>query len=169
MTQFTIGTFVVIFDRKGRVLLSHRRDLDIWNLPGGSVERGELPPEAAIRETMEETGLKIKVTRFVGLYGKPHRNEFVFVFTAKVISGKLEESTEADRNQYFKIKNIPENTIPKHVERIHDAAKMFSKPVFSWQNSLSGRDWLKKISRKRKPKKQKPITDHDPKTKNPTG
>ena len=63
MTNFSISSFVVIFDEKKRVLLSHRRDQDIWNLPGGGMEIGELPPEAVIRETFEETGLKIKVKR----------------------------------------------------------------------------------------------------------
>jgi 8-oxo-dGTP pyrophosphatase MutT (NUDIX family) len=36
--------------------LCHRRDLDLWNLPGGGVQSGELPTEAVIRETQEETG-----------------------------------------------------------------------------------------------------------------
>ena len=51
MTHFTVGSFAVIFDKEDRVLLSHRTDLDIWNLPGGGVENGELPNETAIRET----------------------------------------------------------------------------------------------------------------------
>lgn len=67
MTKYNIGAFVVIFDKKGRVLLSHRRDLDIWNLPGGGVENGEFPDEAAIRETREETGLKVKIKELVGI------------------------------------------------------------------------------------------------------
>ncbi len=149
MSQFNIAAFVVIFDRNGRVLLSHRRDLKIWNLPGGGVESGELPNEAAIRETREETGLKIKITRFVGLYGKPHRDEYAFVYTAKVVGGKLKKTDEAKEHAYFKLKKLPENTIPKHVERIQDAAKKFSKPVFRWQDSPSAREWLKTLSKKK--------------------
>ena len=146
MTTFTIGSFAVIFDEKGRVLLSHRRDLDVWNLPGGGLERGELPPEAAVRETLEETGLKIKIKRLVGVYGKPHRNELVFVFAAKVIGGKIKLTPEADKTRYFKLSRIPENTIPKHVERIHDAAEKPKKPFFRWQNSPSAREWIKKLN-----------------------
>jgi len=36
--MFTIGAFAIIFDDAGRVLLCHRRDIDVWNLPGGGVE-----------------------------------------------------------------------------------------------------------------------------------
>jgi 8-oxo-dGTP pyrophosphatase MutT (NUDIX family) len=39
---FSIGAFALIFDEHNRVLLCHRRDMDLWNLPGGGVEREEL-------------------------------------------------------------------------------------------------------------------------------
>ncbi|HET8909495.1 MAG TPA: hypothetical protein VFN11_21255, partial [Ktedonobacterales bacterium] len=35
--RFGAGARAVIFDADGRVLLSHRRDCDFWNLPGGAV------------------------------------------------------------------------------------------------------------------------------------
>jgi 8-oxo-dGTP diphosphatase len=146
MTTFTIGSFAVIFDDEKRVLLSHRRDLDIWNLPGGSLESGELPPEAAIRETLEETGLEIKIKRLVGVYGKPHRNELVFVFKAKIVGGKIQRTSEADETRFFSLKKIPENTIPKHVERIWDAFENRAKPRFCWQEGPSAREWLKDLN-----------------------
>lgn len=45
--------------RAGHVLLARRGkspNLDLWSLPGGHVELGEAPVEAAARELMEETG-----------------------------------------------------------------------------------------------------------------
>jgi 8-oxo-dGTP diphosphatase len=147
MTTFTIGAFVVLFDKKNRALLCHRRDLDIWNLPGGGVESGELPDEAAVRETKEETGLEIRTTGLVGIYGKPHRDELVFVFTGKITGGKLKKTAESDDLEYFKLNKIPKNTIPKHKERILDAKKSVTKPLFRWQNTPSAREWLKSITK----------------------
>ncbi len=35
------------------MLLGHRRDRDLWTLPGGRVEPGELPTEAVLRDRIE--------------------------------------------------------------------------------------------------------------------
>ncbi|MFI7702364.1 NUDIX hydrolase [Nonomuraea sp. NPDC049480] len=52
---------VVCLDRDGRVLLMHWYDhisrLDVWEPPGGGIDPGETPLEAARRELAEETGL----------------------------------------------------------------------------------------------------------------
>ena len=56
-----MGAFAVIFDAEANVLLCHRTDRDAWNLPGGKVEAGEAPWEAAVREVHEEIGLHVRV------------------------------------------------------------------------------------------------------------
>jgi ADP-ribose pyrophosphatase YjhB (NUDIX family) len=140
--MFTIGVFTVIFDLQGRVLLCHRRDLDIWNLPGGGMEPGELPTETAVRETREETGLDVEIERLVGVYSKPFNNDLVFVFAAQVVGGRLTLNDEADQLDYFALDALPRNTIPKHVERIQDAAASQPQPIFRQQTSLSTREFL---------------------------
>jgi 8-oxo-dGTP diphosphatase len=143
--MFTIGVFTVIFDPQGRVLLCHRRDLDIWNLPGGGMEPGELPTETAIRETHEETGLQVEIERLVGVYSKPKNNDLVFVFIAQIIGGILTVNSEADQLQYFPLDALPTNTIPKHVERIQDAVANHSQPVFRQQTSPSTHVFLNQL------------------------
>jgi ADP-ribose pyrophosphatase YjhB (NUDIX family) len=144
--MFTIGVFSVIFDVKKRVLLCHRRDLNVWNLPGGGMEPGELPTETAIRETLEETGLHVKIERLVGVYSKPDKNDMVFVFTAIPESGELTLNHEADQLAYFKVNKFPKNTIPKHVDRVTDALLNLPEPVFRFQAGPSARKFLKMLT-----------------------
>ena len=142
---FTIGVFAIIFDSQDRVLLSHRRDLDMWNLPGGAMEPGELPTETAIRETSEETGLEVEITRLIGVYTKPGKDELVFAFLCHITGGELTATDESDANRYFPLGEIPVNTLPKHVERIHDAIAGSDQPVFREQTLPSGREYLEKL------------------------
>lgn len=50
-------------------LLARHRDSGLWSLVGGSVEPGEEPTEAVIREVQEELGVTPTVGRIVGAYG----------------------------------------------------------------------------------------------------
>ena len=68
-----------------QVLLVHRSDYDLWNLPGGGLEKGESPWQGVIREVKEETGLNVSVTRLAGVYSKPDVDEIVFSFECKII------------------------------------------------------------------------------------
>ena len=140
---FSLGAFAILFDPDGRVLLCHRRDFDLWNLPGGGVESGELPSEAVIREVQEETGLEVAVERLVGVYGKMERDDLVFSFVCRIVGGELALTDESDENAYFSIDRLPANTIPKQVERIRDALAPLSQPVFRRQYGPSGRELLK--------------------------
>ena len=63
--EFTVAVFVV---DQGRVLLLDHPKLGRWLPPGGHIEPGELPDEAAVREVEEETGVQI---RLLGRRGVP--------------------------------------------------------------------------------------------------
>ena len=56
-----------ILEKKGSIVLVRRRyepQVGRWGLPAGFMEYGEGPEETAIRETLEETGLRIASTAF---------------------------------------------------------------------------------------------------------
>ena len=54
-----VATGYVVFG--GRTLLLLHRKLGLWLPPGGHIEEGELPEEAALREIREETGLEVEL------------------------------------------------------------------------------------------------------------
>lgn len=58
----------VVLDRERGVLLALRRDLQGWELPGGTVEAGETPERALARELREELGIEASVGRRVGTW-----------------------------------------------------------------------------------------------------
>lgn len=131
------GAFGVIFDADDRVLLCHRRDIDAWNLPGGRVEAGEAPWDAAVREVQEEVGLTTEVVRLTGLYWKPDSDEIVFNFECRITSGIPGTSNEADEVGYFAFDALPENTAPKQIQRIRDALDRSAVPALRVQTGLS--------------------------------
>jgi 8-oxo-dGTP diphosphatase len=134
--MFTIGVFAVIFDEQNRVLLCHRRDMDMWNLPGGGVESCELPTEAIAREVKEETGLSVEIERLVEVVGKSYRDELVFVFTCRVVGGKLTTTDESDDCRYFALDQFPPNTLSAHWARVTHALEN-AAPVFYRQTEPS--------------------------------
>lgn len=56
--EFTVAVFVV---QDGRVLLHRHKKLGMWLPPGGHIDPDELPDEAACRETLEETGVAVRL------------------------------------------------------------------------------------------------------------
>ncbi|MCG8451666.1 MAG: 8-oxo-dGTP diphosphatase [Spirochaetales bacterium] len=89
-------------DKKNqRVLLIHKKTglgKGLINAPGGRIEPGETPEEAAIRETQEEVGLQVKNLHFAGdllfqfIDGHSIRG---YVFTTEQWSGDAIETVEA--------------------------------------------------------------------------
>lgn len=56
--QFTATTYIL---DEEKVLLIYHKKLQKWLPPGGHIEPNETPPEAARRETLEETGYRIEL------------------------------------------------------------------------------------------------------------
>ena len=128
-----VGCSAMIFDEKHeKVLLTQRTDNGRWCLPGGGMESGESAAEACEREVWEETGLKVRVARLIGVYSNPDQlviypdgNKAFFVvmsFEVKIISGELGLSDETTAFGYFSLKEM--ESLPMHGEhkgRVEDA------------------------------------------------
>lgn len=86
----TEGTHVLVADERGRLLVVRTTYLGPeWSLPGGRVERGETPHSAAVRETLEETGIRVSIERLVLIDAHPAR-DVGFVFRGRVEGGELQ-------------------------------------------------------------------------------
>jgi ADP-ribose pyrophosphatase YjhB (NUDIX family) len=128
-----LGCSAVIFDAtQQRVLLTRRTDNGRWCLPGGQMEPGESAAEACAREVWEETGLRIRVKRLIGVYSNPHRlieyadgNRYHVVamhFEAEPVGGELGISDETTDCGYFSPVEIEGmDVMEHHCERIEDA------------------------------------------------
>src|ERR1700689_2499689 len=54
---------VVVVNDGGEILLIRRTDNGNWAVPGGAVDLGESVAQAAVRETLEESGIECAITR----------------------------------------------------------------------------------------------------------
>ena len=72
-----------------------------WEMPGGQVEEGESLKEAAIRETMEETGIEVEILTFCGIFQNVQRSICNTLFLARPVGGKLTTSSESLEVGFF--------------------------------------------------------------------
>ena len=97
---------VVVVNGDGDVLMIQRSDNGNWAVPGGAIDLGESMTQAAVRETLEETGVECRVTGIAGIYTDPKhvilytsdgevRQEFSILLTAVPVGGELATSSES--------------------------------------------------------------------------
>src|SRR6266851_3109766 len=95
----------------GRVLLLRRGiepQLGKWTFPGGYVDLGETPSQAALRETVEEVGMRVTLGRLLGLFSDPAQPiAAVAVYLAKPGDEPPGLSDEATEVRYFAPGEIP--------------------------------------------------------------
>jgi ADP-ribose pyrophosphatase YjhB (NUDIX family) len=101
MTIFEYAIVDVLVERDGKFLIvreGKKGRENMWNLPGGHVDNLETIAEAAIRETQEETGYKIELTGFLGIYQALYQakdlNVAGPVFLGKVVDGEATTSSK---------------------------------------------------------------------------
>lgn len=130
LRQPLLGAVAVVFDDKGRVLLSERADGRGWNLPAGFVDALEGPDETVVRETREETGLDVEVERLVGIYTRPYRYKgtdwrlITHAFLCRATGGALAPTKEALQHGWFSPDGLPSPMSSRHhVAILNDAVQ----------------------------------------------
>jgi 8-oxo-dGTP pyrophosphatase MutT (NUDIX family) len=138
--EVRVGCSALLFDeRRERVFLTQRADNGMWCLPGGRVDPGESVEEAVLRELWEETGLRGRVTRFLGVYSDPNRlviypdgNKAHIValsFEVEAIGGQPGLSNETTAFGFFSLQDAAQmDIISNHHERILDALQAEGVP-----------------------------------------
>lgn len=115
---------IIIFNKnKDQVLLIKRRDIPVWVLPGGGIEAGETPEQAALREAKEETGLTVALTRKVALYSPVNRlTRPTHFYEAEALQGALRTGDETQEIAFFPLDRLPQRLAPPYPLWIKDAA-----------------------------------------------
>jgi ADP-ribose pyrophosphatase YjhB (NUDIX family) len=105
--RLVVGT-IPIFE--GKVLMCQRGiepRKGLWNLPVGFMENGETMPEAAKRETWEETGAEVEIVRLHTTYHVLHINQVLVFYLAKMHTAIFEAGVESQDVRLFALEEIP--------------------------------------------------------------
>jgi len=108
------------------VLLARRNKPPLqWSFPGGKIEAGETPEQAAIREVREEVSAEIAL---IGKAGErevllAERRYIISVFAARLVSGEPSAGPEASEIGWFEIEEIEGLETTTELARYAAAAK----------------------------------------------
>lgn len=111
---------VVLVDERQRILLTLRNvepRKGFWCLPGGFIELGETPENAAIRELEEETGLKGRIHMLLGVAADPHPDYDTVLITSylvKTFSGQLIAGDDVSEAGFYEHNKLPEIAFRSH-------------------------------------------------------
>ena len=134
---------VVVVNHAGAILLIRRTDNGNWALPGGAIDLGESVAQAAVRETLEETGIECAITGIVGIYSDPRhvilytsngeaRQEFSIVLTASPLAGQPTPSSESSEVRWVPASEVLEYTMDRSMRiRLSDFLARRQSPVIT--------------------------------------
>lgn len=113
-------------DQPDQILWVKRKDCGIWVLPGGGIDSGETPESAALRELLEETGVKGRILRKAALL-KPENSlsadTHLFLCTAESSLPASPQSAEVCEAGYFAVLQPPKPFFPLHQDWMEEIAR----------------------------------------------
>lgn len=112
-----VGAYVLCVD-DGKILLSRWTGFGDprWNLPGGGVDHGEDPVDAAVREVFEETGYTAEIDELLGLHSHVRTERSVahhslrVLYSGRITGGELtyEVGGSSDMAAWFDLAEVPD-------------------------------------------------------------
>jgi 8-oxo-dGTP diphosphatase len=110
--KLAIAVDVIIHKNNEIVLVKRVNEpfKDYFALPGGMMKLNETLREAAEREALEETGLKVKIESLLGIYDEVNRDPrgrvISVCFVAKPVGGELKARSDVKEVRWFNLDKI---------------------------------------------------------------
>ena len=92
------SAIILIEDNKLALIERHRLDRHYFSFPGGGIDKGESPQEAAIREAEEELGIQVEIKQKVAVVVLWEKTQHYFL--AEKISGEFGTGTGEEYEEY---------------------------------------------------------------------
>ena len=104
-----VGAIIIEADRVVLVRRGHPPLAGEWSIPGGVLEVGETLRQAAVREALEETGLRVEVGELLGVYDRilrdaderPRYHYVLIDFLCRKIAGDFQAADDAAEARWF--------------------------------------------------------------------
>ena len=119
----TVDIIIELKGSRGIVLIERKNPPLGWAIPGGFVDYGETLEEAAIREALEETSLKVKLKCQLHSYSNPARDprfHTISTLFAAEADGIPKAKDDAKGIGIFKEDNLPQPLAFDHKEILKD-------------------------------------------------
>ncbi|MFP7233280.1 NUDIX hydrolase [Bacillus subtilis] len=117
----TQGAFVILSNEKRQILLVKRKDVPLWDLPGGRVDLSETAEAAAVREVLEETGYNAMLSAKIGVYQRPKFQDEQYVFAGNITGGRaIANGMETAGLKWFSPQRLPLFMVPNRKRQIKD-------------------------------------------------
>ncbi len=134
-----------------------------WVVPGGYVDRGEEVEAAALRETMEECGIDIRIKNLLGVYSYPGKLEVIIVYVAEYMTGDLIAGDENVEVKLLSPDEIPWESLA--FESTRDALRDYCGRIEKSPSGQRGPYLSGRFSTSKNPLKKRNMNTHKPEPK----
>lgn len=120
---------VILSKDKTKVLLTKRvypPYVDFWEIPGGHKNKGETLEECAVREMREETGLVVRIVKYVDEIVQKAEDQTTHIYLCRLKTNRIELGAEVSDIKFFDLNDLPENIVPVHVSMLVKHKEMLS-------------------------------------------